>query len=80
MIYITIEVVFRPSEHESVSPIMFQQAVWTLKMQSLTAQVMVDDIEADEEGIADELLDSETIAQVARPGTSLKTAAPTTAD
>ncbi|XP_014255571.1 tetratricopeptide repeat protein 8 [Cimex lectularius] len=57
----------------------YDQAVWTLKMQSLTAQVMVDDIEADEEGIADELLDSETIAQVARPGTSLKTAAPTTA-
>ncbi|BES94939.1 Tetratricopeptide repeat domain 8 [Nesidiocoris tenuis] len=58
----------------------YDQAAWTLKMQSLTAQVMVDDIEAQEEGIADSLLDSETIAMAARPGTSLKTGAnPTTA-
>ena len=44
-------------------------------MRSLTAQIMVDDIEADEEGIADAFLDNETIAQAARPGTSLRTAA-----
>lgn len=48
-------------------------------MKSLTAQVMVDDIEAEEEGIADALLDTETIAQAARPGTSLRTAQTTTA-
>ncbi|KAL1117913.1 hypothetical protein AAG570_004226 [Ranatra chinensis] len=57
----------------------YDQAVWTLKMRSLTAQVMVDDIEADEDGIADEFLDTEMIAQAARPGTSLRTAAPTAA-
>lgn len=50
------------------------QAVWVLKMRALTAQVMVDDIEAEEEGIADIFLDTDTIAVSARPGTSLKTA------
>lgn len=48
-------------------------------MRGLTAQVMVDDIEADEEGIADDFLDTETIAQSARPGTSLRTAQATAA-
>ncbi|XP_073989064.1 tetratricopeptide repeat protein 8 isoform X1 [Rhodnius prolixus] len=57
----------------------YDQAVWTLKMQALTAQVMVDDIEAEEEGIADVFLDSETIAQAARPGTSLRTSSATAA-
>ncbi|XKL66802.1 hypothetical protein PGB90_010222 [Kerria lacca] len=50
------------------------QAVWVLKMRALTMQVMVDDIEAEEEGIADIFLDTDTIAISARPGTSLKTA------
>lgn len=36
---------------------------------------MVDDIEAEEEGIAEALLDNDTIAQSARPGTSLKSSA-----
>lgn len=44
-------------------------------MRALTAQIMVDDIEAEEEGIAEALLDNDTIAQAPRPGTSLKTAA-----
>ncbi|XP_014291097.1 tetratricopeptide repeat protein 8 isoform X1 [Halyomorpha halys] len=57
----------------------YDQAAWTLKMKALTAQVMVDDIEAEEEGIADSLLDTETIAQAARPGTSLRTAPAATA-
>lgn len=43
-------------------------------MRALTAQVMVDDIEAEEEGIADIFLDTDTIAVSARPGTSLRTA------
>lgn len=43
-------------------------------MRALTMQVMVDDIEAEEEGIADIFLDTDTIAISARPGTSLKTA------
>ena len=42
-------------------------------MKALTEQVYVDDIEAEEEGIAEALMDNDTIAQVARPGTSLRT-------
>lgn len=41
-------------------------------MKTLTEQVYVDDIEAEEEGIADALMDDNTIAQVPRPGTSLR--------
>lgn len=52
----------------------FDQAFWALKMQCLTRQIYVDDIEADEEGIAESVLSDEVIADVARPGTSLKTA------
>ncbi|CAG2166216.1 unnamed protein product [Oppiella nova] len=43
-----------------------------MKMRCLTEQVYVDDLEADEEGIAESLMDDNSIAQVARPGTSLK--------
>jgi tetratricopeptide repeat protein 8 len=42
-------------------------------MKAVTEQVYVDDIEAEEEGIAETLMDNDTIAQVARPGTSLRT-------
>ncbi len=47
------------------------QAAWALKMRALTEQVYVDEIEIDEDGIA-EMLDENAIAQVSRPGTSLK--------
>lgn len=43
-----------------------------LKMRALTLQVYVDDIEGEEEGIAESLLDSYTISSMPRPGTSLK--------
>ncbi|RWS18451.1 tetratricopeptide repeat protein 8-like protein, partial [Leptotrombidium deliense] len=52
----------------------YDQAFWTLKMRCLTQQVYVDDLEADEEGIAEMLMDENTISQLPRPGTSLKTA------
>jgi tetratricopeptide repeat protein 8 len=42
-------------------------------MKAVTEQVYVDDIEAEEEGIAEALMDNDTMAQVARPGTSLRT-------
>jgi tetratricopeptide repeat protein 8 len=42
-------------------------------MKALTDQVYVDEIEAEEEGIAEAVMDNDTIAQVARPGTSLRT-------
>ncbi len=49
------------------------KAFWCLKMRCITEQVYVDDLEADEEGIAESLMDDNAIAQIARPGTSLKT-------
>lgn len=51
----------------------YDQAAWSLKMQALTEQVYVDDIEMDEQGIAEMLMDDNNIANVARPGTSLRT-------
>ena len=41
-------------------------------MRALTLQVYVDDIEGEEEGIAETLLDNDTIASMPRPGTSLR--------
>ena len=41
-------------------------------MRALTNQIYVDELEADEEGIADILLDDNAIATAARPGTSFK--------
>lgn len=53
----------------------FDQSFWALKMECLTRQIYVDDVEADEEGIAESVLSDEVIAQVARPGTSLRATA-----
>ncbi|CAG0899354.1 unnamed protein product [Darwinula stevensoni] len=52
----------------------YDQSAWLLKCQSLVAQVYVDEIEVEEEGIAEALMDDNAIAQVPRPGTSLKSA------
>lgn len=41
-------------------------------MRALTLQVYVDDIESEEEGIAETLLDNYAISSMPRPGTSLK--------
>lgn len=41
-------------------------------MRALTLQLYVDDIETEEEGIAESLLDNYMIASLPRPGTSLK--------
>ena len=49
----------------------FDQAVWYLKCQALTAKSWIDDTEMEEEGIAELLLDQNAIAQMPRPGTSL---------
>ncbi|XP_032997347.1 tetratricopeptide repeat protein 8 [Lacerta agilis] len=48
------------------------QAAWCLKIRALTEMVYVDEIDVDQEGIAEMMLDENAIAQVARPGTSLK--------
>ncbi|XP_014677351.1 PREDICTED: tetratricopeptide repeat protein 8-like [Priapulus caudatus] len=53
----------------------YDQAAWALKMRALTEQVYVDEVENDEEGIAEMLMDDNVIASVSRPGTSLNTPA-----
>lgn len=50
----------------------YDQAAWTLKTRALTGQVYVDEVDWDEEGIAEMLMDDNITAQVARPGTSLR--------
>nr|XP_032819549.1 tetratricopeptide repeat protein 8 [Petromyzon marinus] len=48
------------------------QVAWTLKMRALTEQLYVDEVDVDEEGFAEMLLDDNAIATVSRPGTSLR--------
>nr|XP_014341424.1 PREDICTED: tetratricopeptide repeat protein 8 isoform X2 [Latimeria chalumnae] len=50
----------------------YDQAAWSLKTQVLTEMVYVDEVDVDQEGIAEMMLDDNAIAQVARPGTSMK--------
>uniref|UniRef100_A0A673HXK2 Tetratricopeptide repeat protein 8-like n=1 Tax=Sinocyclocheilus rhinocerous TaxID=307959 RepID=A0A673HXK2_9TELE len=54
----------------SESPL--DQAAWSLKTRALTEMVYIDEVEVDQEGIADMMLDESSIAQVARPGTTLR--------
>ncbi|KAM9646008.1 tetratricopeptide repeat protein 8 [Trichechus inunguis] len=50
----------------------YDQAAWILKARALTEMVYVDEIDVYQEGIAEMMLDENAIAQVPRPGTSLK--------
>nr|XP_051682146.1 tetratricopeptide repeat protein 8 isoform X5 [Oryctolagus cuniculus] len=50
----------------------YDQAAWILKARALTEMVYVDEVDVDQEGIAEMVLDENAIAQVPRPGTSLK--------
>ncbi|XP_042669698.1 tetratricopeptide repeat protein 8 isoform X1 [Centrocercus urophasianus] len=61
-----------PGEQEHDTGYSAFQAAWSLKTRALTEMVYVDEIEMDQEGIAEMMLDENAIAQVARPGTSLK--------
>ncbi|XP_054131477.1 tetratricopeptide repeat protein 8 isoform X2 [Melozone crissalis] len=61
-----------PGEQELDSEYTVFQAAWNLKTRALTEMVYVDEIDMDQEGIAEIILDENAIAQVARPGTSLK--------
>lgn len=50
----------------------YDQAAWSLKTRALTEMVYVDEVDVEQEGIAEVMLDDSSIAQIARPGTSLK--------
>ena len=54
----------------------YDEAIWSLKTRALSECQRVDDIEAEEEGIVDLVLDDNAINQVPRPGTSLKATGP----
>ncbi|KAM9788103.1 tetratricopeptide repeat protein 8 isoform 1-T1 [Syngnathus typhle] len=58
-----------PYDQDSVS---VSEAAWSLKTRALTEMVYIDEIDVDQEGIAEMMLDENAIAQVARPGTSLR--------
>lgn len=49
------------------------QAAWATKCKALIKQNYIDDIELDEEGIAEVMMDENALASVPRPGTSLHT-------
>lgn len=44
----------------------YTQAAWSLKTRALTEMVYIDEVEVDQEGIAEMMLDESSIAQVAR--------------
>lgn len=46
------------------------QASWLLKCRALTRKSYIDDLEIDEEGVADILMDDHAINNAPRPGTS----------
>ncbi|TRY55535.1 hypothetical protein DNTS_003660 [Danionella cerebrum] len=48
------------------------QAAWSLKTRALTEMVYIDELEMEQQTIADLMLDENSIAQIARPGTSLR--------
>mgnify|MGYP001048108895 CR=1 FL=1 len=50
----------------------YDQAAWFLKCRALTLMSWIDDLEIDEEGVADMLLDENAVAAMPRPGTSLQ--------
>jgi tetratricopeptide repeat protein 8 len=50
------------------------QGPWELKMRAMTQRVYVDDIEAEDDGVVDDPLDTEILATAPKPGTSLRTA------
>ncbi|XP_052503353.1 tetratricopeptide repeat protein 8 [Budorcas taxicolor] len=61
-----------PCDQEPDPALPMSQAAWILKARALTEMVYVDEIDVDQEGIAEMTLDENAIAQVPRPGTSLK--------
>ncbi|XP_035772907.1 tetratricopeptide repeat protein 8-like [Anopheles albimanus] len=63
----------QPAQHNAL-----HQGPWELKMRSMTQRVYIDDIEADDD-VAEDILDTQTIATAPRPGTSIRTAKPVTA-
>ncbi|XP_026867437.2 tetratricopeptide repeat protein 8 isoform X3 [Electrophorus electricus] len=61
-----------PYDQEPDTSLHMAEAAWSLKTRALTEMVYIDEVDVDQEGIAEMMLDDSSIAQVARPGTSLR--------
>ncbi|XP_037550953.1 tetratricopeptide repeat protein 8 isoform X1 [Nematolebias whitei] len=61
-----------PYDQVRDSSLLISEAAWSLKTRALTEMVYIDEVDVDQEGIAEMMLDENSIAQVARPGTSLR--------
>lgn len=48
------------------------RAVWFIKCRALTQQVYIDDTDIEDEGLAELMMDDDSMAKMPRPGTSLK--------
>jgi len=48
------------------------KAVWMIKLRALTGRAYIDDMDMEEEGVAEMLMDDNAMQKAARPGTSLK--------
>lgn len=48
------------------------EAMWVLKIRALTQNAYIDDMDLEEEGVADLILDDSAVSKAPRPGTSLK--------
>uniref|UniRef100_A0A3Q2VYH0 Tetratricopeptide repeat domain 8 n=1 Tax=Haplochromis burtoni TaxID=8153 RepID=A0A3Q2VYH0_HAPBU len=64
--------ILQDNPYDQDSSLLISEAAWSLKTRALTEMVYIDEIEVDQEGIAEMMLDESSIAQVARPGTSLR--------
>ena len=58
--------VFRNFHNARFSLFFFDKASWCLKTRALTEQVYVDEVDVDEEGIAEMLMDDNAVAQLPR--------------
>ncbi|XP_015825656.1 tetratricopeptide repeat protein 8 isoform X1 [Nothobranchius furzeri] len=64
--------ILQDSPYDQDSSLFISEAAWSLKTSAFTEMVYVDEVDVDQEGIAEMMLDESSIAQVARPGTSLR--------
>jgi tetratricopeptide repeat protein 8 len=58
------------TEQLSVNPL--DKAVWFIKLKALTGKAFVDDMDMEEEGVAEILMDENAMQKAPRPGTSLR--------
>lgn len=58
------------TEQLAINPL--DKAVWFIKLRALTGKAFVDDMDMEEEGVAEILMDDNAMSKAPRPGTSLR--------